>query len=85
MANFGTSWAEPGYVPNLDMERANKESITAMYKRLFQPDEEVTLKVTEIAMGQNHMLAIGFDRLSMVNDDKDSLMRYAIHVLEPLR
>ena len=41
--------------------------------------------MTEIAMGQNHMLAIGYDRLSMVNDDKDSLLRYAINVLEPLR
>ena len=56
------------------------------YCDAFQPDDEVVMKVTEIAMGSNHMLALGHDRLTRVSDGSSSdQLQYAEHILAPMK
>lgn len=44
----------------------------------------MTLRVTEIAMGQNHMLALCHDRLSQMQTGV-ALLSYAANIFDPLR
>ena len=36
-------------------------------------------------MGQNHMLALGYDKLTQVGDGGSGILHYAVHILEPLK